>query len=201
MLQNECAKYRTKKESPTREARADSLSHKEDDSLSNDLPNSGKVFEPSERFEVFSKKDPSYYTKEQSIRRKAKMIFHSSQGYTVEQSMKMANDEISRQRRESEQRRKQKLRSLGIKRKQYRRPDYYRKETTISRKVVQILGEKNEINNYDHARKAAEKWYRDSRRISTANLRKKQRLRKAIEAHKPNNREDVSLQNTSSSKD
>lgn len=91
----------------------------------------------------------------------------------------MAIDQISQERSLANQKRRQREKLLGIKRKRYRRPGYDTKDQTVGRKITKILGSKSGIFKHVHARKIAEEWYAESRRTSSQKYRERQRAKMA----------------------
>lgn len=120
-------------------------------------------------------KEPGYYSKSEYAKRKATTIFNSGLGYTAEESLKLATEEISNRRRTNRQNRRERMRTLGIKEKRGKSFNLNTKEAKIGRKIAEILGGKNGIFRHDKARELAEQWYLENNKISSAKYRQKQK--------------------------
>jgi len=134
---------------------------------------------------------PGYYRKEQEINRRAREIHNSGKVYSLEKSKEIATDQITEERRLSNQRRREREKISGIKRNRYRRPGYDTKEETTGRKIAKILGSKSGVFKHVHARKMAEEWYADSHRTNSREYRNRKKAQN-------NNSESHSMQNTKS---
>jgi hypothetical protein len=117
---------------------------------------------------------PGYYKQTGTINRIAHSIFHSGKDLKASESLKLAKEQYKEKRRLIGKRRREKIKSQGIK-KNWRRKGYNDKEEVIGRKVVQLLGEDNHIVRHDDARKTAEEWYKEQSRIRNRKYREKKK--------------------------
>jgi len=128
-----------------------------------------------ERKKARRSKEAGYYSRAEYTKRKAQAIFHSGSGYSAEESYKLAEKIIKERKRKNSQTRRDKLKRLGMKDKNNKRPSAGTKENRIGRKIVEILGGNSGIFKHDQARELAEKWYAEYTRSASAKYRKNQK--------------------------
>lgn len=206
-----CAKYRTKKppqthdaavaiNSPEHNLRVPLLASIEGLTGSQSSPSyhatSPKVKAPTASndavnsfFQSPKSKQPGYNSRANIVRRKARIIYHSGSGYSPEDSLKLAHQELTEKRRTDSKRRREKEKAGILKSRPPRRRDgYSEKEKVIGRKLVQLLEEDNHIVRHDEARKAAVEWYKASGRARSSlyRARKKEALAAQVKSNSSN---------------
>lgn len=140
-------------------------------------------------FELIRHGQPGYNNRNGIVNRTAYRIFHSDKGLKASESLKLAEKQYLERKKFIRNKSRDKLKTQGIIRKDWRGKGYNGKEAVISRKVISLLGENNHIVRHDDARKAAEELYKEKNRIRMRNYReKKHRSAKGKDDHTPNKR-------------
>lgn len=192
-----CAKYRTKKDANHSEIRPPA-SNLPEHSETNPLVSAavGSIDTSGERnkdieepFQIIKTGQPGYYGRKNLAYRKAKIIYNSGFGFTAEESLRIAHQQVTEKRRSDSKKKRESLSAKGLKRPPAkRRPGYNDKDEVIGRKITQLLSANNNIVNHEDAKKEAVKWYKEQGRNRSARFRarKKQESAQQVKSDSPN---------------